>query len=361
MIVSAASSSVEDVNGDGLFDEVIETGITKLDSRISKTRAGFEPGCGIEWDYSFKYTPSATAYYAFQGQIPSGGWADLGQVLINDGVEHAFVWCEDESCLVFNGYRLARLTEPGLLSVTEATAGDQSVNNGRKTIGIGEFVLILFEGTASASWTIETSTGGELSRINGDDTTLEAPHKETSVTVRGKYGPFVKEVTFTVIKPTTVTYTHYDDFSEWESGGTRVGATGRYQVTYHPTTVSFVSADIYEDIPDLPVTYPNGTQVTYQGGLVRFAPRNANNVDIDLSSLGTLPPDYFLQGGTYKDFTVENPFPLVWKDDDGNYNTFTNVEHQFFYRKSDLKGRIGIEFENGTQRVDAMNWLGRWK
>ena len=348
---SARSQTFEDVDGDGITD----SWVTMTPSR---TQTGLDDTCGREYTGSYSFTATAGNYYVVQGK-QNNVWTLLNAFYPTTTQSTSLSWCEDENCNHYTDYRLITLGKASMTSFTTKHAAS-GASDARTTIGLSETVTVQLSPSMSASWSI-VSGGGTLSSSTGTQPSLFAPGNTGTVTVRATYGSYSQyvEKTFTVVAPTTASYSFREDVG-YTSGTSRIGAKSRWNVLVSPNTVSFAYADLREDQRTAyNFTWPDGTADTTTTGTPDFEV-GEDNTTIDTYETGTVVKDRLKDsGGVYQDFNWVWPYTLNWVDG-STYHQFpsgTTITGNHRYRASDFKAQVEVVGPNAT--ITA-GWMGPW-
>ena len=265
-------------------------------------------------------------------------------------------------------------TQATIHDITSQTEATTPTTRTRTTIGIGEKVTcsidpsswvdkdcdvttntIVDDAMGTVAWT-KSGAGGSINNATGNSTDLTASKTPAGVTViatipdsGAKYSdaPIVKSKAFTVIAPTSLTYTKNADtppWTAWTVGDKLLGARTTYNVVVNPTTVSFYKASIQENIATATDHWPDGSAWTKTAVVVGpVTPTQANEAtDTQSRGLENSSKLYSDLDSAWEDFSPDFPISIEYQDATGGWVNFTTPTATRDYTQADRKTKVGV-------------------
>jgi hypothetical protein len=338
-------------------DKTVETGETlQLSATASDKDCHFKTGkCPhLDTDDAFTYSWSATA-----GSFPSGNtgqsvtWkapdspcdVTVNVTASNSGSTKAIDSGASDSIWV---------KVIGSFSIISQTTVMTPANRTRTTLGLGESTKVYTDPETNVTWSV-TGNGGEVSPKTGTYTYFSAKLSPGSATVHATTGSIDKTISYTIIAPSSESYTLISDNSMGTKGppNNQIGSSSTFRITVLPISVSFYAVSFQEDIPSHSWTWPDGTNESIPAYTVPWSVSPDNTAPDNYSS-PLLPIGRIFNGSNYVNFSVNLDHDQDYRNQNLEWVSYTHVTAPTEYRGSDQASRQVI---SGT----AGGWMGPWQ
>jgi hypothetical protein len=164
-----------------------------------------------------------------------------------------------------------------------------------------------------------------------------------SGTVHAVTGSCDKTKSFTVIKPSSISYSKdFDDptWTSWTSGDKYLAARTWFIGTVSPTSVSFYHAYIYEDLDGETDTWPDGTTWYAPTGTAGPADINYSNEFPDEVASLKKNSNMLYNGSSWEDFNPTFSVPWVYQNQSSSLIPFYTATAGRNYYQSNRKTSV---------------------